>query len=89
MYDISLWFWQFISDFCCLYRCTASNCIEDLLKLMYRSLVFRYDIETKSLKPLKPIEKKHLQSLNGDLDFLGPYPIFKNDNFDTDFASHL
>ncbi|XP_008811967.2 exonuclease 1 [Phoenix dactylifera] len=31
-----------------------------------------YDVETKALKPMKPLEQKHLQSLNGDLDLLGP-----------------
>nr|XP_029119233.1 exonuclease 1 isoform X2 [Elaeis guineensis] len=31
-----------------------------------------YDRETKALKPMKPLEQKHLQSLNGDLDLLGP-----------------
>ncbi|OAY66424.1 Exonuclease 1, partial [Ananas comosus] len=31
-----------------------------------------YDVETKALKHLKPLEQKYLQYLNGDLDLLGP-----------------
>ncbi|KAG6672967.1 hypothetical protein I3843_16G087300 [Carya illinoinensis] len=31
-----------------------------------------YDIETKKLKHLKPLPEKLLQSLNGELEFLGP-----------------
>ncbi|XP_020251806.1 exonuclease 1 isoform X1 [Asparagus officinalis] len=31
-----------------------------------------YDAETKSLKPLKPLDQKHVKCLNGDLDLLGP-----------------
>ncbi|KAJ3686046.1 hypothetical protein LUZ61_015210 [Rhynchospora tenuis] len=31
-----------------------------------------YDVETESLKPLKPLEDEHMQHLKGDLSFLGP-----------------
>nr|CAD1842687.1 unnamed protein product [Ananas comosus var. bracteatus] len=31
-----------------------------------------YDVETKALKHLKPLEQKYLQYLNGDLNLLGP-----------------
>lgn len=35
----------------------------------------RYDANSKSLKHLKPLSEKFLQSLDGDHDFLGPYPF--------------
>lgn len=31
-----------------------------------------YDAKSKSLKPLKPLEQKHIKALNGELDLLGP-----------------
>lgn len=34
-----------------------------------------YDADSESLKHMKPIPEKLLQSLDGDLDFLGPYPF--------------
>jgi hypothetical protein len=34
----------------------------------------RYDINTKELKHMKPLPENFLESLNENLDFLGPYP---------------
>ncbi|KAF8399026.1 hypothetical protein HHK36_014892 [Tetracentron sinense] len=34
-----------------------------------------YDAENKKLKPMKPLPQKLLDSLDGELDFLGPYPF--------------
>lgn len=34
----------------------------------------RYDAHMKKLKHMRPIPEKLLQSLDGELDFLGPYP---------------
>ena len=39
------------------------------------SSLFRYDPDTKSLKPMKPLPVELIQSLENDLDFLGPYPF--------------
>ncbi|MCI17712.1 exonuclease 1-like, partial [Trifolium medium] len=33
-----------------------------------------YDINTKELKHMKPLPENFLESLNENLDFLGPYP---------------
>ncbi|GMY23922.1 exonuclease 1 [Fagus crenata] len=35
-----------------------------------------YDIDTKKLKHMKPLPEKLLHFLNGELEFLGPYPLF-------------
>lgn len=34
----------------------------------------RYDTNTKVLKHMKPLSQDFLESLDGKLDFLGPYP---------------
>lgn len=36
-------------------------------------LPYRYDADMKKLKHMRPLPQKLLQSLNGELDFLGPY----------------
>ncbi|RRT65693.1 hypothetical protein B296_00017345 [Ensete ventricosum] len=40
--------------------------------LSMHSVTSRYDMATRELKHLKPLEEKHLEFLNGDLDLLGP-----------------
>lgn len=44
------------------------------IDLSMHSVICRYDMATRALKHLKPLEEKHLEFLNGDLDLLGPYP---------------
>lgn len=47
-----------------------------LLRLHTASfLIYRYDFDTKRLEHMKPLPEKLLQSLSGELGFLGPYPF--------------
>ncbi|KAG1334814.1 putative exonuclease 1 [Cocos nucifera] len=59
-----------------------SDCFWKTVAVFHHARI--YDRETKSLKPMKPLEQKHLQSLNGDLDPLGPYPTPAFDHIDQD-----
>lgn len=43
--------------------------------IMPFNIICRYDHEAKKLKHIKPLSQKLLQSLGGELDFLGPYPF--------------
>lgn len=84
MYGLSFMV-QFIYDlYLSLHWCIESN---DTTKysenLCEESLIFRYDARTKSLKPLKPLDQKRAQALNGDFDLLGPYPKLENNNLKT------
>lgn len=39
------------------------------------NIICRYDGDAKKLEHIKPLPQKLLQSLGGELDFLGPYPL--------------
>lgn len=52
--------------------------------MLHGDLVFfpyRYDADMKKLKHMRPLPEKLLQSLDGELDFLGPYPSVLKLNF--------
>lgn len=39
------------------------------------NIICRYDGDAKKLEHIKPLPQKLLESLGGELDFLGPYPF--------------
>jgi len=60
--------------------CIFTNvyCLFPLLLVIHTALLLicRYDLDTKKLRHMKPLPEKLLQSLSGELEFLGPYPLF-------------
>ena len=82
--------WQFFSMHKCVYIMKiliwGNHYFHNVFIKSWLVLVqCRYDAETRKLKHMKPLPLELLQFLDEEIDFLGPYPLYKNHFYTLEF----